>query len=150
MFRKILVPLDGSELASRILPQVAALAEKFGSELTLLHVCPAATSAQAPEAAVQRKICEAYLSLLAKELQSQGLEIHPVCIEGGAPWEILRYAEEHKMDLIAMATHGKGEIAWLIGSTAEKVITHASVPVMLFRIFFKEVPPLKGQIREFV
>ncbi|MHB8069425.1 MAG: universal stress protein, partial [Desulfobaccales bacterium] len=55
------------------------------------------------------------------------------------------YADTNNMDLIAMATHGTGEVAWVIGSTAEKVMTHATVPVLLIRVIeFK--PPLLKEI----
>ena len=54
--------------------------------------------------------------------------------------EIIHYAEANKMDLIAMATHGRGEVAWVMGSVAEKVVSHATVPVLLFRVLeFKPV-----------
>lgn len=155
MFNKILVPLDGSELASRILPQVTEVAKEFNSEVTLLHVCPsgqaaAASSPETLEGPSLLKVCEAYLSLMGKELQRQGLRVRWACVEGTASREIIRYADEQRMDLIAMATHGKGEVAWLLGSTAEKVVTHATVPVMLFRIFRKEIPPLKEEVIRFI
>jgi nucleotide-binding universal stress UspA family protein len=47
------------------------------------------------------------------------------------------------MDLIAMATHGRGEVAWVLGSTAEKVVSHATVPVLLYRIIKTGPPRLK-------
>ena len=47
--------------------------------------------------------------------------------------EIISYAEGNGCDLIAMATHGKGEIAWVRGSVAEKVMSHATVSVLLLR-----------------
>jgi len=47
------------------------------------------------------------------------------------------------MDLIAMATHGTGEVAWVLGSTAEKVVSHATVPVLLFRVIEFKPPLLK-------
>lgn len=155
MFNKILVPLDGSELASSILPQVAELAKKFNSELTLIHVYHTGHTGEIPSggrsfAPAQIKVCEAYLSLIGKELQNQGLQVNWVCVEGVPPREIISYADKNKADLITMATHGRGEVAWLLGSTAEKVITHATVPVMLFRILFKEPPLLKEQLREFI
>lgn len=70
MFKKILVPLDGSELSASILPQVAELAKRCQAEFTLLHVysgeeADAAAPPGSTKAAVL-KTCEAYLSLLAK------------------------------------------------------------------------------------
>jgi nucleotide-binding universal stress UspA family protein len=58
--------------------------------------------------------------------------------EGVPAKEIIRYADEAHCDLIAMATHGRGEIAWVLGSVAEQVVSHATVPVLLMRV-------LKGQ-----
>jgi nucleotide-binding universal stress UspA family protein len=154
MFKKILVPLDGSELATSILPQVAELAKKFQAEVTLLHVYPAAEVQAAPPhestAAGVQKTCQAYLSLVGKSLQEQGLQVRVICLGGIPAREIIRHAVEHQVDLIALATHGRGEVAWLLGSIAKKVVTHASMPVMLFRILGKELPPLKGKERAFI
>lgn len=154
MFKKILVPLDGSELAASILPQVAELAKKFQAEFTLFHVYPGEeTDAPAPPgstAANVLKTCEAYLSLLGRNLQDQGLKVEVVCLGGVPAREIVRYADEHQFDLIALATHGRGEVAWLLGSIAKKVITHASVPVLLFRVLELAPPLLKGKVRDFI
>lgn len=154
MFKKILVPLDGSELAASILPQVAELAKRFQAEFTLLHVysgeeADAAAPPGSTTAAVL-KTCEAYLSLLGKNLQDRGLKVKVVCLAGVPAREIIRYADEHQLDLIALATHGRGEVAWLLGSIAKKVITHASVPVLLFRVLGEEPPSLKGKVKDFI
>jgi len=146
MFQKILVPLDGSELAAKILPQVLELAKTHQAEVTLLHVCyteigEASPGVMTQAASHETKWCEAFLSRAAQELNAQGVKTITACVEGSPPREIIGYAATHKMDLIAMATHGKGEVAWVLGSVAEKVVTHATVPVLLFRVMeFK--PPL--------
>ncbi|MDI6852578.1 MAG: universal stress protein [Deltaproteobacteria bacterium] len=155
MFENILVPLDGSELAASILPQVVELCQKCNSRLTLLHVCrPEETGESAPSRPAvfpdEQRLCEAYLALIGKDLQGQGIEVAWACVKGIPAKAIIDYADQHKMDLIALATHGKGEVAWLLGSTAEKVVTHATVPVMLFRILYREPPLLKGQLKEFI
>jgi nucleotide-binding universal stress UspA family protein len=154
MFKKILVPLDGSELAASILPQVAELAKKFQSELILIHVRPGEDreGAASPEAASgdDHKTCEAYLGLLSRELPQQGLKVEVVCVTGNPVREIIRCADKQQVDLIAMATHGSGEVAWLLGSVANKVITRSSVPVMLFRVLKLEPPPLKSTVRDFI
>jgi nucleotide-binding universal stress UspA family protein len=148
MFKKILVPLDGSELAASILPQVAELAQKFHSQLTLIHVCQSEPMEETLP--TETKICEAYLSLLGKEFQDQGLQVGWVCVKGVPAREIIRYADQNNVDVIAMATHGRGEVAWVLGSTAMKVITHATVPVMLFRIIHHEIPKLKEEWRRYL
>ena len=146
MFKKILVPLDGSELAASILPQVGELAQKFQAELTFIHV----GRGEAGEEAGSHETCQAYLGLLGKELQKQGLKVRVVCVTGNPVREIIRYANEHQMDLIAIATHGSGEVAWLLGSVAHKVITRSAVPVMLFRVLKIEPPPLKTAVKDFI
>ena len=154
MFKKILVPLDGSELASSILPQVAELAKKFQAELTLIHVSPGEEADLAAPlrstAADIHKTCEAYLNFLVRDLQRQGLMINVVCLTGNPAREIIRYADEHQVDLIAMASHGSGEVAWLLGSIAKKVVTHTSSPVMVFRVLEMELPSLKAKVKEFI
>jgi nucleotide-binding universal stress UspA family protein len=151
MFNKILVPLDGSEIAASILPQVAELARKLQAELILIHVSPGEKSAMATPsgstAVAVHQTCQAYLNMLGKDLQRQGLKVEVVCLTGNPAQEIIRYADEHQMDLITMATHGSGEVAWLLGSIARKVVTHASKPVLLFRVLELESPPLKETVR---
>jgi nucleotide-binding universal stress UspA family protein len=140
MFKKILVPLDGSELAAKILPQVVDLAKTHNSQVTLLHVCYTemgeATPGLMETAVVQEgKRCEMFLAQAAKDLQAQGVAaVKFECVEGSPAREIIGFATKNAMDLIALATHGKGEVAWVLGSVAEKVVTHATVPVLLFRV----------------
>jgi nucleotide-binding universal stress UspA family protein len=139
MFKKILVPLDGSELAAKILPQVVDLAKGQNAQVTLLYVSDAAlvesTPAMIQEAfAREARSCEAFLGEKAKYLESQGVQAAIACVEGSPAWGIIAYAAAQGMDLIALATHGKGEVAWVLGSVAERVVAHATVPVLLFRV----------------
>jgi nucleotide-binding universal stress UspA family protein len=155
MFKKILVPLDGSELAEKIIPNVVDLAKSFNAEVTLLNVCyfpVPMTVAQLPEKvenaaeAEELRSCASYLEKLADRLRKQGLNVKLECLEGVAAREIVAYADTNKMDLIAMATHGKGEVAWVLGSTAEKVVSHATVPVLLYRVVEIKPPMLKVEV----
>ncbi|MBI4796822.1 MAG: universal stress protein [Deltaproteobacteria bacterium] len=142
MFKKILVPLDGSELAAKVLPYVIDLAKTHDSQITLLYVFYAGVSETFPnwiEEALEKekKSCELSLAKAAKDLEDQGVkEVKVECLEGSPAREIITYAKDNGMDLIAMATHGKGEVAWVLGSVAEKVVSHATVPVLLFRVIF--------------
>jgi nucleotide-binding universal stress UspA family protein len=148
-FNKILVPLDGSELAAKILPQVIDLAKAHGSQVTLLHVYYAEVGEATPgvikEAVAQeKKRCELFLAQAAKDLEDQGVkEVKVECVEGSPAREIIAYADKHGMNLIAMATHGKGEVAWVLGSVAEKVVSHAMVPVLLFLVLEFKPPEFK-------
>lgn len=146
MFNKILVPLDGSELAAKVLPQVIELAKTFKSQVTLLHACytpdvgeatPGVMKAATPQ---EHKWCAAFLGKAAEDLKAQGVEVKHECLDGVPAREIVAYADKNNIDLIAMATHGSGEMAWVMGSTAERVVSHATVPVLLFRVIeFKPV-----------
>lgn len=155
MFKKILVPLDGSGLAAKILPNVVEIAKCMDAQITLLHVCyfpgVADTESLPPkmEKAAEEseaKECAIFLGKVAKELQLQGLNVVHQCVEGLPAREIIAYADTNKMDLIALATHGRGEVAWILGSTAEKVVSHATVPTLLFRVIETKVPEFKEYI----
>lgn len=151
MFKRILVPLDGSELAASILPAVVDLAKCMNGAVTLLHVCyfPVATDATAPhrqeeDAERERlKECDSLLEKSEKEMLKHGLSVTHQCVEGVPAREIIAYAHTNGFDLIAMATHGRGEVAWVLGSTAEKVLTHATVPTLLYRVVETKPPMLK-------
>ncbi len=153
MFKKILVPLDGSALAAKILPYVTDLAKTHQSQVTLLYVyypqVGEATPGVIQEAVAQEaKRCELFLAEAAKDLKAQGLAVEFACVEGQPAREIIGYAAKHGFDLIALATHGKGEVAWVLGSTAEKVVTHATVPVLLYRVMEIRVPSTKEEFEE--
>jgi nucleotide-binding universal stress UspA family protein len=87
--------------------------------------------------------CKTALGTAAKDLEAQGLKVTQDCITGDPAQKIIAYAEDKDMDLIAMATHGMGEVAWVLGSVAEKVVSHATVPVLLFRVLGAKKPLLK-------
>jgi nucleotide-binding universal stress UspA family protein len=151
MFNKILVPLDGSELAAKVLPSVAELATTFKSQVTLIHVCytgatgEATPGVMAAAPAAEKKACEVFLSKAGKELEGKGVKVNQVCLEGSPAREIIAYADKNNYELIAMATHGKGEVAWVLGSTAERVVSHATVPVLLIRVMEFKPPLLKEE-----
>jgi nucleotide-binding universal stress UspA family protein len=80
---------------------------------------------------------------VAKDMQAQGVNVTVECVEGSPAREIIGFAKANHMDLIALATHGKGEVAWVLGSVAEKIISHANVPVLLLRVIEFKMPDLK-------
>jgi nucleotide-binding universal stress UspA family protein len=151
MFKKILVPLDGSELAARILPQVEVLARCVDAEITLISVGMQETAMTAGGEGVRfdftnvlehmKSTAEAYLDDKVKDLRAKGLKAGWVYRRGVPAREIIAHAAENGMDLIAMATHGMGEIAWVLGSVTEKVASHATVPVLLLRVMEKRPLP---------
>ncbi len=149
MFKKILVPLDGSELAAQILPQVETLAKQFNAAVTLLTVgssntCEgegAPTAAACPELPIGK-----YLEQTAGKLRSQGVEANWVYKQGQPAPEIVTYAYENEIDLITIASHGAGEFAWILGSVANRVVAHATVAVLLLRVTEPKLPTLKSEM----
>ena len=154
MFKKVLVPLDGSEIAAKILPKVAEAAKLCKAKVTLLHVCYSGVGAFAGEGspgtiraaeAQEQKFCSTFLTKAGKELQDQGLEVDWACVDGVPAREIVAFAQDKGYDLIVLGTHGAGEVAWYMGGVADRVATHATVPLLLFRTMqFK--PPLLKEI----
>ena len=150
MFKKILVPLDGSDLAAQILPQVETLAKQFKAQVTLLAVGSSDTC-PSPEAIKEGAACPEiplarYLEQTTGKLRTQGVEVTWVYKQGNPAKEIVAYAAGNDMDLIAIASHGGGEIAWLLGSVAQKVIVHAPVAVLLWRVAEPKPPELKSEM----
>jgi len=152
MFKKVLVPLDGSEIAAKVLPKVVALAKSCQAKVTLFHVCYAGVGAFAGEAspgviraeeAQERKFCSTFLAKAAKDLQDQGVQADSACEDGVPAREIIAFAQDKGYDLIVMGTHGAGEVAWYMGGVADKVASHATVPVLLFRTLDLKPPLLK-------
>lgn len=152
MFKKILVPMDGSELAAKIIPQVAELAKSQNAEVVLLNVYPDWGEATSQEVRTviegEVKQCQAFLAQAAQNLTAQGVKTAVVCVKGTPAHEIINYAAQNALDLIAMATHGRGEVAWVLGSVAEKVVSHATVPVLLFRVLGIKPPKTKVDFLE--
>jgi nucleotide-binding universal stress UspA family protein len=154
MYKKILVPLDGSELAEKVLPHAVALAKGSRAEVTLLSVVQlslgftAAKIEAIPEAAAERKAAlkaeaATYLEKIQRDLKEQGIPARIVALEGDVAAQIIAYAEQDDMDLIAMATHGRSGIGrFVMGSIAEKVVRHTSKPVLLVRA----IPPILRQV----
>jgi len=144
MYKKILVPLDGSELAEKILSQVEDLAKCMQAEIALLTVGNVShlsyIAEAAPSSAVKETIAalkagaEKNLSKVSNSLKTKGLKATTLYREGQPAMEIIQCAADAKCDLIAMATHGRGEVAWVLGSVTEKVVTHSAVPVLVMRV----------------
>lgn len=130
--RRILVPLDGSELSAEILPIASDVAELFGAELVLLGaielvVTPDPVVMVSP--AVDREGLEARLAELAKRVS---VPVTTRVVLGTPAVEILDAA--HDADLVALATHGRsGPSRWAFGSVAEQVVRHCDRPLLVKR-----------------
>ena len=124
MFEKILVSLDGSELAEAALPYGRELAECLGSEIHMLGVCDLP---RLPE-----RLLKAYVDDSASKFKRAGLRAKATVICGTPADVILEYAEKAGIDLIIMSTHGRsGLTRWVLGSVADKVLHSVTVPLFL-------------------
>ena len=137
MYKSILVPLDGSKLAEKILAEVEELALLLNARLNLIyfskaHVFPGVD----PTDAQVRVVSEAkeYLDNLKEQLLAKKIDIEIHTPYGNPAAKILEVSKRHDIDLIAMSTHGRSGIGrWLLGSVAEKVVRHSGKPVLLLR-----------------
>jgi nucleotide-binding universal stress UspA family protein len=152
MFKKILVPLDGSDLAAKIIPQVETLAKHTNAQVTLLsvgssNICGFGAKGTEAAAPCPETPLANHLEQNTAKLKAAGIEATWVYKLGRHPaQEIVAYADENQVDLIALASHGAGEIAWVLGSVAKRVMDHATVSVLLLRVAEIEPPTLKSEM----
>jgi len=142
MYKKILIPLDGSELAKKAIGQAEKLAQTFSSEIILFQVVPFMPIYGSPELVTplivdekQKESAEKYLQSQAEELKQKGLKVSSAVKTGQqVAVEIIDFAKENGVDLIIMSTHGRSGITrWVLGSTALKLLTRAETPILLLR-----------------
>lgn len=142
-FRTILVPLDGSPLAEQALAPARRIAERAGSKLRLALVHQIPTAPLDPGAArlftslelATRKSERSYLRSLQAKLRQEGVRLaSAVTLSGSVGPALAQYVKELGIDLVVMATHGRGGVrrAWL-GSVADHLVRHLRVPVLLVR-----------------
>jgi len=141
VYKRALVPLDGSIVAESIIPFILEIAGPLDVDVTLLRVVvpmPPTVVEAGPivvgDAENLRAEAEAYLVPFATELRANGVRATTEVRRGEPVAEILDCAREAKADLIIMTTHGRtGFGRLLFGSVAEAVLRQADVPVFLMR-----------------
>jgi len=150
MFKKILVCLDGSKLAEQIIPYATEEAIRFQGKLVLLQVVqePVAFSPGIPGEApvpIQTDVmvegtkealnrARDYLDRLATPLRKRGIQVETVAIPGRAGEAILDYANTNSINLITIATHGRGGLRRAVfGSVADHVLRESGLPVLVIR-----------------
>lgn len=138
-YKKILVSLDGSALAEAALPHAQALARDEEAEIILLRVSvdPAAEFSFSDPSIANNIIEEmeaetlAYMQSARGKLQRAGFRTSFLIRQGPVAETILEVASEIPADVIVMSTHGRsGMKRWLLGSVADRVVTHSTIPVM--------------------
>lgn len=143
MYERVLIPLDGSELAETILPFAERVAGPLDAEVVLLSVVEpisavaglAADRAVGPDALLLRQLeAKKYLGEVARRLEAKGVRVRTLLGLGMPAGEIAEVAKAEKADLIAMTTHGRSGLRRaLFGSVAEEVLRSAGVPVLMIR-----------------
>ena len=145
MYRRILIPLDGSELAECTLEHAKAIIKGCNvpdvivfRAIEPLSALSISAMAEAGDDSLGRAVeqneqeAKEYLSKVRSLLKIEGIPSQAVTVKGGAAEEILGYAERNNVDLIVMSTHGRSGLSrFLFGSVAEKVSRHSRVPVLL-------------------
>lgn len=148
MFERILVCLDGSKLSGQILPYAEEQALRFSSKVVLLQVVtlptigvagteasPATGAMIAEQLQLKKKEAMNYLESVARSLQAKKIQVEVIILEatpvGNA---IVDYASNNKIDLIAIATHGRSGLGRaVLGSVADFVLRESGLPILVIR-----------------
>jgi len=150
MIHKILVPLDGSQLAEQALPYARSLAQKYEAELILLMVIPPLSLPvladpyggvlykypTEEEMNQHHQAAQTYLGDLQKSLRQQNIVTHIQVLEDASIADgIVGVASEEAVDVIVKTTHGRSGLSrWVYGSVATKVLQEAPCPIFLVRV----------------
>lgn len=150
MYQKIMVPLDGSELAECVLSQVEIFASgcrvntivfvrvveptslvtrgAYGEVLEQIETDPNKIDAERKHNAAK------YLQKVVSRLKPQGVKYQTEVLYGRVAERLVDYAEANAVDLIIIATHGRSGVSrWVRGSIADRILRAASVPVLMVR-----------------
>jgi nucleotide-binding universal stress UspA family protein len=141
MYKKVLLPLDCSELSEHAVEHLRAIAlGRGGLQVILLYVAAPSprevykfpTELQLEHYEKAQVDAQHYLSEVAESLKKEGVAAETTIVYGQVAHEILKYVEENKVDLVVMSTHGRSGVArWPLGSVAERILCHSTVPVLI-------------------
>lgn len=142
MYKKIMVPLDGSSLAECALEHAREIAQ--GCSIPIIELVTVVKTyfwweGEINDPAIYQQVeddekykAQEYLKKEAAELEKSGFTVHTVILEGIPAEQIIKYAQDNGVDLILMTTHGRSGISrFALGSVTDKVIQTASVPVLV-------------------
>ncbi|GAB7545525.1 MULTISPECIES: universal stress protein [unclassified Cupriavidus] len=145
MFKHLLVPTDGSPLSEAAIRMAVTLAKGFQARITGFHAIPEyrifthrvemMEDTQERFAQIAEQHAEHYLGMIAQAAREAGVPCDTIHVTSDHPYEaIIRAVEEHNCDLIVMASHGRAGVqGLLIGSETQKVLTHSTIPVLVYR-----------------
>ena len=154
MYKNIMVPLDGSELAECVLPHVESIASGCGVQEVIFVravepvTLPVGTLSDGGNIFTQadaeriRKVADAghesdakvYLDQVVSRVKLSGVKVQTQVITGKAAESLADYATRNDFDLIVIATHGRSGVSrWVWGSVADRILRSACVPIMMVR-----------------
>lgn len=144
LFKHILIPTDGSELSQMAVKHGIAIAKTVGARVTAMTVQPPMTDfvvegvtitvSDAERAEMARQFDHRMDSARA-EAKAQDVQLATIQVEDREPWRaVIEVAKQKGADLIVMASHGRrGVSALVLGSETQKLLTHSTVPVLVYR-----------------
>ncbi len=155
MYEKIMVPLDGSELAECVLPHVEGLIKGCHvSNVVFVRVVEPITAPvgignvyigreeSRERESTRKSAVKDYLNQIVDRLKYEGTELHSEVLVGRVADSLADYTEKNDIDLILIATHGRsGVTRWVRGSIADKILRSSNAPVLMVR-----APGTKGGI----
>ena len=144
MYRHILLPTDGSDLSKAAMKHGIALAKAIGARVTALVVSTPLKSLVVDPSIVSGSLDQykalvaqqtaKYLENISDNARQAGVECSTLCIEHDKPYEaIVDTAKQQGCDLVVMASHGLRGVSAILGSETLKVLTHTSVPILVYR-----------------
>jgi nucleotide-binding universal stress UspA family protein len=150
MFQHILLPTDGSQLSRDTAERAVSFAKAANAAITALYAKPGGhrelgnteNVGDLVEPAVLDRLvsgsegkAKEYLNFIKKLCKEAGVECSTLSVVSDSPWEaIINVAEDNNCDLIFMSKHGRGGLSsLLLGSETYRVLTHSSIPVLVYR-----------------
>ncbi len=162
MYRKILVPLDGSKLAESVLPHVESIAKGCGTEEVILvsvterivgyrpvppgllqadsRLLPSPPVTKVPVVVGKKQaVAQRYLERIARRLEKKKIKVRTKVLLGHPAEEIIAFAERGGADLVLMSSHGRSGVGrWAYGNIADKILRTSGVPVLMVRALASE------------
>jgi len=144
MYKHILLPTDGSELSKAAIRHGITLAKAIGAKVTALVVSTPLNSLVVDPSVVSSALDQykalvavqtaKYLDNVKNSAIEAGVDCSTLCIEHDKPYEaIVETAKKQGCDLVVMASHGLRGVSAMLGSETLKVLTHTSVPILVYR-----------------
>ena len=149
MFDPILVPLDGSQLAECVLPQVIAIGQAFNAKIVLLHVMDKNPSDAATQFInllnwqVNKTDAKLYLERITDRLEKAGLRTTAIVLEGQVAESITEFARSQEMKLVIMSSHGSSGVRKSgVSRVTEEITLSASTSILIVRAHQMQEKPL--------